>query len=295
MARPIKTGLDYFSFDVDFFDDDKIQLISAEFGIKGEIIAIKLLCKIYKNGYYYSWGQDESLLFSSKNGYDNNLVNEVVKRLIKRSFFNEGVFNTHQILTSRGIQRRFFEAKTRAKEVFIFQEYLLIDINEYNKSINVNINSINDNISTQRKEKESKVKQSKGVGTYVPGFTPPSFDDVLFFFKDKMPETNWTFDKCKIEAKNFIFYYAKTNWTIKNGKITDWNNAANGWIANDDKFKKQESGKNGKKVDFPDDYDRKFEASLDINLVNKYHQHLVRIGFVPIRANEGYIANWKKK
>ena len=32
MARPRKQGIDYFPFDVDFFEDDKVALIEAEFG-----------------------------------------------------------------------------------------------------------------------------------------------------------------------------------------------------------------------------------------------------------------------
>ena len=52
MARPNKTGLDYFPFDIDFFDDEKIMAISGEFGIKGEITTVKLLCAIYRNGYF---------------------------------------------------------------------------------------------------------------------------------------------------------------------------------------------------------------------------------------------------
>ena len=62
MARTNKVGIDYFSFDVDFFNDDKIQLIEAEFGIKGSITAIRLLCKIYNEGYFYGWGEDQCLL-----------------------------------------------------------------------------------------------------------------------------------------------------------------------------------------------------------------------------------------
>ena len=46
MARPNKMGLDYFPFDVDFFNDEKIVAISGEFGIKGEIVVIKLLCDV---------------------------------------------------------------------------------------------------------------------------------------------------------------------------------------------------------------------------------------------------------
>ncbi|MCZ3393276.1 DUF4373 domain-containing protein, partial [Enterococcus faecium] len=41
MARPIKQGLDYFPLDVDFFEDEVIDGISGEFGIKGELITIK--------------------------------------------------------------------------------------------------------------------------------------------------------------------------------------------------------------------------------------------------------------
>ena len=55
MARQTKEGLKYFSFDVDFFDDEKIGAISGEFGIKGEITAIKLLCAVYRNGYFTVW------------------------------------------------------------------------------------------------------------------------------------------------------------------------------------------------------------------------------------------------
>lgn len=52
MARPIKEGLDYFPLYVDIFEDEKIEAISGEFGIKGEIIVVKLLCAIYKKGYF---------------------------------------------------------------------------------------------------------------------------------------------------------------------------------------------------------------------------------------------------
>ena len=57
MARPEEYGLKYFSFDVDFFTDEKIEAISGEFGIKGEIAAIKLLCAVYRNGYFIEWNE----------------------------------------------------------------------------------------------------------------------------------------------------------------------------------------------------------------------------------------------
>lgn len=113
MARPRKQGIDYFPFDVDFFEDDKVALIEAEFGAKGVIVAIRLLCKIYKtNGYYYQWGEDECLLLSRQlgDGFAPSLVKEILAGLIRRSFFDKGVFDRSGILTSAGIQRRYLEA-----------------------------------------------------------------------------------------------------------------------------------------------------------------------------------------
>lgn len=117
MARPRKIGLDYFPLDVDFFEDDKIQLIEAEFGTKGICVAIRLLCKVYKNGYFYQWGGDECLLLSKQvgDGIVPNLVEEIVKGLVRRSFFDKGVFDSFRILTSRGIQRRYLEAAGRTR------------------------------------------------------------------------------------------------------------------------------------------------------------------------------------
>ena len=53
MARPRKEGMDYFSFDVDFFTGSKkIKILKARYGADGIVIYLYLLCEIYKNGYY---------------------------------------------------------------------------------------------------------------------------------------------------------------------------------------------------------------------------------------------------
>lgn len=158
-----KSGLDYFSFDIDFFNDEKIEFISAKFGIKGEIIIIKLLCKIYRNGYYLKWGEDECLLFSRKigEGITVELINEVIKELFKRDFLNQDMFEKYQILTSRGIQKRYLEATKRRKEVVLYKEYFCLNNQNVNIiSQNVNIIPLNVDILPQSKVKESKVKES---------------------------------------------------------------------------------------------------------------------------------------
>lgn len=116
MARPLKNGLDYFPMDVDFFDDDKIAFVSAKFKSEGELIAIKLLCRIYRNGYYCKWGEDEAILFAMKtlgNIDKLDILKSVVEELLERDFFNKELFEKYGVLTSRGIQKRYEKIFTR--------------------------------------------------------------------------------------------------------------------------------------------------------------------------------------
>lgn len=182
----MKRGIDYFSFDVDFFEDEKIQFISARFGIKGEIFIIRLLTRIYRVGYYIHWDDDAAFLFSKVAGRGEiapDLANSIVHELVKRGFFNKSLFNSFRILTSRGIQERYLKACERRKFVEVDQKYLLVDpqnfknihvltssthskdkcIHDVNISNgNVYISKKNDNVFPQSKVKESKVKESKG-------------------------------------------------------------------------------------------------------------------------------------
>ncbi|MDR1913379.1 MAG: DUF4373 domain-containing protein [Clostridiales bacterium] len=171
MARKGKVGIDYFPFDTDFFGNDKIQLIEGEFGMSGGYIAVRLLCKIYKEGYFYKWGADECLIFKKSlgiEGVSTSLINEVVNGLVRRGFFDKTVFTQFGILTSRGIQNRYFEAVRRYKSVPVFREFLLVDvskmINVYILALNVDINSLNVDINPQieiEKEKEKKKEKFK--------------------------------------------------------------------------------------------------------------------------------------
>ncbi|NBI08257.1 Lin1244/Lin1753 domain-containing protein [Senegalia massiliensis] len=163
MARPIKTGLDYYPLDVDFLQDIKIRKIMRACGIQSITILISLLSSIYRDkGYYVVWDNDMTFLVADEVGASEGAVIEVVNKAVQVDFFNEYTFKQYKILTSKGIQKRFLEAISRRKEINLISEYLLIDLdNDYSNLVNVNINSINDNRSTQSKEKKSKVKKSK--------------------------------------------------------------------------------------------------------------------------------------
>lgn len=111
MGRPIKKGLDYFPLDVDIFSDEKMAPICVEYGIKGEIIVIHLLCAIYRNGYFIEWtDMMKYKLSKDMPGVSVELLEQVVGRLVKWGFFEQTLFDTAKVLTSAGIQRRYIGA-----------------------------------------------------------------------------------------------------------------------------------------------------------------------------------------
>lgn len=155
MARPKKSGLDYFPFDIDFFQDEKVVCVAGEFGLKGEICMIHLLCAIYRNGYFIVWNDMlKYKLLKELPGISAGLLQQIVEGLVRWGFFDEDLFGSAQILTSRGIQKRYFEAIRRRVPSDSKLPYLLVsaDINK----VSADINPINDNINPQSKVKKSK-------------------------------------------------------------------------------------------------------------------------------------------
>ena len=163
MARPIKKGLDYFPFDVDFFEDEKLEAISGEFGSKGELATIRLLCAVYKNGYFAVWSELLKMkLVKQLREVSPDLLEQIVNRLVNWGFFDKSLFDSAKVLTSIGIQKRYFEAKKRQSKE---DDFLHLLVNVCNNRVNVYNNplssDINTELSTQRKEKESILNESK--------------------------------------------------------------------------------------------------------------------------------------
>ena len=163
-----KSGIEYFPLACYF--DDKLELIEAEFGLEGIAIVVKLYQRIYGElGYYCDWNDEVALLFSRKAcalKEGRNVVSEVIKSALKRGIFNEEKYREYSILTSAGIQKRYFEAAKRRTEIEVEKDYLLlsddkIPSNVYINQKNVYRNPKNVYRNAQRKVKESKVKESK--------------------------------------------------------------------------------------------------------------------------------------
>ncbi len=234
MARPLKKGLDYFPLDCVL--DDKFELIEAEFGITGFAILIKLYQKIYgEKGYYCEWTSEVALLFSRKCGLGGNVVSEVIEKALSRGIFNKTLFQKYNILTSKGIQKRYFEATNRRKIFEVKSEYLLIkvtsvSINDNSNSVNADINSKKVNNNTQSKVKESKVNKSKekesksrcrsALSTYG------TFDNVLLS-DDELKQLEQRYPNSYKDKIERLSVYMESNDVIYNNhfaKLVEWLN-----------------------------------------------------------------------
>ena len=159
MARPQKNGLDYFPLNVDIFEDEKIEAIAGEFGIKGELLVIKLLCAVYRKGYYVVW--DDLLkmqLLKRIPGSSKELLDQVVNRLVAWGMFDKTLFNSDMVLTSVRIQETFKEATKRRKEVDM-NDYCLLDVD-----INPQADVVNVDNNPQSKVKETKENNNNQNG-----------------------------------------------------------------------------------------------------------------------------------
>ena len=171
MARPVKTGLDYFSMDVHL--DNKFQLIEAIHGIVGFAVVVKLYQKIYgEEGYYCEWSPEVSILFARACGVEYEKVSAILADAMRWKLFSEDMLDNHSILTSAGIQKRYIEATARRKQVDIKREYLLLDVQSLPENVcingvNVDNNSINACRSTQSKGKNTKSNKTKSKNNKI--------------------------------------------------------------------------------------------------------------------------------
>lgn len=160
-----KSGIDYFPLDVTL--NAKFELIEAEFGLTGFGVVVHLLQEIYgKAGYYIEWTEEVALLFARKVGLGGSVVSEIIEASIRRGMFDKEKYDKYHVLTSKGIQERYFEAVSRRKTLEVDYNILLVDITRILPNVdiqakNVNILSRNADIERQSKVEKSRVEKSK--------------------------------------------------------------------------------------------------------------------------------------
>lgn len=166
MARPLSRGIEYYPLDVDFLNDLKIKKIMKSCGPNSIAIIILLLGNIYGDeGYFMKWDEDVCFLVADAVGAKEVYVKEVLKKCLQVDLFSSELFEKYKIITSKGIQKRFFEITKRRKRETLINKYLLVNVTETGvivaeTPITVTETGVIVSKSTQSKVKESKVKKS---------------------------------------------------------------------------------------------------------------------------------------
>lgn len=198
MARPIKQGLDYYPLDVGFLQDVKIRRIMRACGIQSIPVLISLLANIYRNdGYFLRWSPDMSFLIADELGVSEGAVTATVDKAVQVDFFNANMYECYGVLTSEGIQSRFFEAASRRREVRYDARFLLINVNVYKNPVNVDNNPVNVDDNPQSKVKESKVKESKEEGEER---TSAAADEIMGYYSSNIHPVSSLVEKDKLIA-----------------------------------------------------------------------------------------------
>ena len=130
MGRNRKTGLDYFPFDIDTFQDIKIRkLIKYQSGKAVTVYAL-LLCLIYKGGYYMRWDEELPFIISEQTGFEEAYIQEVIKSCMILGLFSKEMFDAERVLTSKGIQERYRDICKQMNRKCDFVEFSLISSEE---------------------------------------------------------------------------------------------------------------------------------------------------------------------
>ncbi|MBD5384885.1 DUF4373 domain-containing protein [bacterium] len=130
MARTIKKGLDYFPFDVDFFQDIRIRKLIKYQGGKAVTVYALLLCTIYKNGYYAEWDKELPFIISEQSGYTEAYIQEVIDCCMNIGLLSKELFESAKVLTSKGIQERYRNICKASRRSGMIKEYNLLSAEE---------------------------------------------------------------------------------------------------------------------------------------------------------------------
>ena len=121
-------GINYFPVGVNFMEENAMEVIEAKYGIKGSAIVLKLMCKIYKEGYYIRWDEEQCLIFANKAGREVQAeeVQGIIEILFTKGILDRNSYQENGILTSESIQKVWMEATKRRRRELSELPYLMV-------------------------------------------------------------------------------------------------------------------------------------------------------------------------
>ena len=251
MARPMKTGLDYFPFDVDFFSDRRVRRLQVSFGNDGVSVYICLLCEMYKNGYYLvcddELAEDISALLNIKLSLTTQIMNYLFSRSLLQ-LIECKLPEPVKVITAASVQQRYQAAKKGAKrDIVVAEEFWVLSESETesfvkvrpkngssrnNESFSGNNSGNSQEESTKKsKGKKSKVKESKAEESKEKDSPPADAPD----FCPVMSQEDYDI-LCKEYGKGVIDGYIRKigKWQETNRKkVSDGAGLIRKWLLQD--------------------------------------------------------------
>ena len=251
MARPTKQGLDYFPFDVGFFGDKNVRILKARYRADGIAVYVKLLCDVYKEGYFLpvvDW-DDYIFVIADEFGISTDKVEQVIAFLQSHAMVR--VFNKEDeltgldvdaVITSHGIQKRYATAmKSRRKKSVdeIKRGFWILSKEEEDEISAFYKSGINDSLSEKNTDKSEKNKtKEKKVRTSTTRTCTCTDEDVhvqneegkeiseekrkFFYTYPKMWNTSHGVDDSEIDYKKLLHFFELSKKCLQSRESFAW-------------------------------------------------------------------------
>lgn len=213
MARPKKNNADYFSHDKDMRNDPKVRAIRKNFGNTAYAVWCFILEILTDSDFFeIDWNEITIELLSGDFDCDSDWLKQLIEYMAKLELLS--IENGK--LFSQTHKKRFESLLSKRK-----RDTLRFFAGE----------------NTQRKEKESKAKESKedpDLKEVVKPvkkravFTPPTLDEVAAYCTER---------KNEVDPQKWIDHYAAKGWMIGKNKMKDWQAAVRTWENNNENEK----------------------------------------------------------
>ena len=239
MGRNKETGLSYFPFDVDMFQDIKVRKLIKYQGGKAVTVYALLLCIIYKGGYYMRWDEELPFIVSEQTGFEEAYIREVIKSCMALGLFSKEAFDNWGVLTSAGIQERYQTISRSLRRVVKIEKYSLFSSEEnVISSAKMHISSEEKGISSEEmpissaetpikgnRIEENKKENVKEKTTRF-SFHPPTLSEIQDYCRER---------NNSVDPERFYNFYQSKGWMVGKNKMKDWKAAVRTWERSENK------------------------------------------------------------
>lgn len=173
--RKVEHGLFYFPLDCDFFRNKKIKNLRRAQGSVGILTYINILCRVYENGYYFTFDDVDSLVsdITEDIAYDKARrteaqVRDAISYLIGHDMIDRSLFERN-VISGLAIQEQYAESIKKLKRKAEIDLYSLLPKKEEGSGVGGSTPKIQNSsefnaINSEEMRINSEEKQQKGKG-----------------------------------------------------------------------------------------------------------------------------------